>query len=152
VTEFVSSSLGQTVGLALGLALFPLMIWPLRGLVQDVWQLPMVVQLRPKTGGAIVAATILAIFLVTGWLLGTGHAEGRLLIAAAFGARPALFLIRQVVWSQTPPAVRREAADIRNELAFRLQERTVNFERGWPTFVFDVERARRRAAYEPPPI
>ncbi len=152
MTELISSPLGETVGLALSLVLTPVVIWPLLGLVQDVWQLPMVVRLRPKTGGAIVVASTLTIFLVTGWLLGAGHAEGRLLLAAAFGARPALWLIRQVVWRQTSPALRREAADIRNELAVRLQERTVKPERGWPAFVFDVERARRRAAYEPPPI
>lgn len=152
MTWWASSPVGQALGLVIAVALSPLVLWPLVGIVQDVWQLPILVRLRPRVAIPVIAALVLLIFALTTWVLGPAHVEGRLLLAAVFGARPALWLTRLVVWRGTDRRLREDAADIRNELAGRLRERPVNADRSWPTFVFDLERARRRAEYEPPPI
>lgn len=152
MTWLATSPIGQALGLVIAVALSPLVLWPLVGVVQDVWQLPMLVLLRPRIASPVIAAIVLILFAVTTRVLGPAHVEGRLLLAAVFGARPALGLTRLIVWRWTDRSLREAAADVRNELASRLRERPVNVEKSWRTFVFDLERARRRAEYEPPPI
>lgn len=152
MTWLVTTAFGQALGLAVSVLLFPLVLWPMVGIIQDVWQLPMLVHLRPRLASVIVGALALLAFILITWLLGPAHLGGRLLLSLTLAARPALWLTRVVAWRRTDPALRGEAADIRNELANRLRERTVHPDRVWRTFVFDVERAARRRAYEPPPI
>ena len=152
MTWLATTPLGQVLALVIAVALSPVLFWPLVGIVQDVWQLPMLVRLRPRVAIPMIAALVLLLFALTTWVLGPAHVEGRLLLAASFSARPALWFTRLIVWRLTDCPLREGAADIRNELAGRLRERPVNADKSWPTFVFDLERARRRAEYEPPPI
>ena len=152
MTWLATNPLGQALALVISVALSPVLFWPLLGIVQDGWQLPMLVRLRPRVSIPVIAALVLLLFVLTTWVLGPAHVEGRLLLAAVFGARPALWLTRLIVWQLTDRVLREDAADIRNELAGRLRERPVNANKSWPTFVFDLERARRRGEYEPPPI
>lgn len=146
------SPFGQALGLVIAVVLSPLALWPLLGIVQDIWQIPMLVRLRPRVAAPTVAAIVLLIFVLSTWMFGPAHVAGRLLLSATLGARPALWLTRVIVWRSSDRPQREEAAVIRNELASRLREPRVDAARSWPTYVFDLERARRRSEYEPPPI
>jgi hypothetical protein len=153
MTWLPTSPMVQTLFVAVALPIGLLALaWPLIGLLKDVWQLPMATILRPRIASISTALVGLVLFTATGYALGLGHIAGRLIITAAFGARPALWLTRRIAWHFSDADLRQRAADIRNELATRLHEREVSAERPWPSFIFDVERSRRRTSYEPPPI
>lgn len=152
MNSLLTSPLGETLGLAIAIAIAAPLAWPLTGLIRDMWQLPMAIALRPRIAGPSIACIGLVLFTATGYLLGPGHFAGRLMIVGAFGAGPALRLIRALAWRWTDFDLREQAAEIRNELANRLREPPVSAAKPWPAFIFDVERATRRARYEPPPL
>lgn len=153
MTWLSTSPIVQTLVVALALPVGLLVLsWPLIGLLRDVWQLPMAIILRPRIASISTAFVALILFTATGYALGLDHIAGRLIITAAFGARPALLLTRRIAWHRSDADLRQRAAEIRNELATRLHEREVSSAHSWPSFIFDVERSRRRASYEPPPI
>lgn len=149
----LTSPVGQTISLLVVGPIAGLVVWwPLLGLLVHVWQLPMAIALRPWIASICAVLFGAIVFTATGYFLGLDHVGGRLIITAALGARPALWLTQRIAWHFSDADLRQGAANIRNELATRLHEPDVSTARSWPSFIFDVERFKRRARYEPPPI
>lgn len=149
---FAGAALGQTIALVVSGLVVLVALWPLRGIVKDIWQLPCVISLQPRSRSLAVLLPGLFLFLVLTFVLGPDHIYGRAFLVAILTPTPALLLIRRVAWRSADPEERTAAAEIRNELAGRLHEPPVTPLKSWPQFVFDLERVRRRSEYQPPPI
>lgn len=120
----------------------------IKAALDRLWRLPLAVRLRPRTAWWIVVPLFVGVVLVLGMLLGPGHPYGILLAALLLVPWPALWCISYLAWRTDAGDAHAAAAAIRNERAAPLVGRG----RHWSGYVFDAERARRRAAYVPPPI
>jgi hypothetical protein len=127
-------------------------LWPVHGAIVALWRLPMLFRLRPVATALASLLVGVPAFLASVFIFGPGHLPGHLLMTAILGAAPIAFGVRWWAWRSAGPDLRAEAVKTRNELARRVGDRVVQPTKAWGSFVFDVERARRRAEYEPPPI
>ena len=149
---FAGTALVQTVEFVMAGLVVLVAFWPLQGIVKDIWQLPCVILLQPRSRSLAVLLPGLFLFFVLTLVLGPDHFYGRAFLVAVLTPTPALLLIRHLAWRSADPEERTAAAEVRNELAGRLHEPLVTPLKSWPQFVFDLERVRRRAEYQPPPI
>lgn len=120
-------------------------------LAVGLWKLPYLFRLRPRLAGWVLFLCILLMTLIVRALLPSANAIAITFAVAAIAPGPAIRLTSYLAWRRGK-GEREPAAEVRNEIARRLNEREVDPNRSWPTFVFDVERARRHAEFDPPPI
>ncbi len=145
-------ALGELVTLFLASLIALVALWPVYGAIVALWRLPMLFRLRPIATALISLLMGVPMFLASVFTFGAGHLPGHLFITAILAAGPVAVGLRWWVWRSADPALRAEAAKVRNELARRVGDRVVQPSKAWASFVFDIERARRRDEYEPPPI
>lgn len=146
------TAVGELVTLFLATLIALVALWPVYGAIVAFWRLPMLLRLRPIATAIISLLLGVPMFVASVFTFGAGHLPGRLFMTAILAAGPVSVCVRWWVWKSTKSARRAEAAKIRNEVARRIGERAVQPTKSWAAFVFDVERARRRDEYEPPPI
>lgn len=127
-------------------------LWLMYAIVADLWRLPMIITLQPARTATIALVIGLPLYVGFVALLGVNHLIGELFISVTLLARPLAIVVSWWTWRRASPDIRKAAAAIRNELLRQRDGRAVSPDRFWFSFVFDVERARRREAYEPPPI
>ncbi|MEN2749497.1 hypothetical protein [Sphingomonas sp. T9W2] len=147
-----SIALSELVGLILAALIALVALWPVHGAIVALWRLPMLFRLRPVTTALASLLMGVPAFLASAFIFGAGHLSGHLFMTAILGAAPIALGVRWWAWRSAGPDLRADAAKIRNELARRVGDRVVQPTKAWRSFVFDVERARRRDEYEPPPI
>lgn len=118
------------------------------------WQLPFLAKHRRYpmllTGGGAALISCAVSWL----LLGPGHIHAVAFVTLAIAPWACFHLVNIWSWWTDGPAIRQAAAELRILEASRLDEAEPSTDQRlpWSSYVFDVERAARRAAYEPPPI
>ena len=120
-------------------------------LAVGLWRIPYVLKLRPRLAGSVVVVSVIVTALLIRLFLPAANAEAMIFGVAAIAPLVALRATAHLAWRLNEDK-RGAAADVRNEIARRLDENTVDPKRSWSAFVFDVERARRHEQFEPPPI
>lgn len=146
------SSLVPVLMVPIGMLIAAPLLWPLNSIINDVWQLPMLIRLQPLRTWWRLGLVSGGLLFVLDLTLRPGHVAGKLLASIVLAAWPTLRWVRVAVWRSTDGDTRSAAAAIRKEIGAREDGAATDATKPWRSFVFDVERARRRAEYEPPPI
>jgi hypothetical protein len=146
------TAFGELAELLLAAMIALVALWPLHGAIIGMWRLPMLFRLRPVTTSLLSLVVCVPIFLASVFTFGAGHLSGHLFMTIILGAWPTAFGVNWWAWHSATLNLRSNAAKVRNELSRRIGDRVVQPTKAWASFVFDVERARRRNEYEPPPI
>lgn len=121
---------------------------------RDLWALPFLYELRRRSVFWIGASVGSSILVVTLWLFGLRYPTVPLFALLAVGPWLTVKLVRIVAWYADGAEIRGAALEIRVAEAIRLEESSPTINQRWPwsSYLTDVERARRRNLYEPPPI
>ena len=85
-------------------------------------------------------------------LTGSTQVEAYLTLFVLLAPLPIYWLVSWFSWRSASSEERQAAYVIRQELAERFNETPPKAGRWWPGYVYDTERAKRREAYEAPPV
>jgi hypothetical protein len=128
----------------------------LRSLLRDLWRLAALTVLpaRQRLAQWLVTGVLVAVAIAGAVFFGV-RATGPLnFLVLAVVPTVAWSLLRWTAWWRDPVDVRAAALDVAIERADRLNlpRPTLTQRWPWPEYLFDVEAASRRRAYQPPPI
>ncbi len=147
----------KAIGFVIGFGTpFLFLYLAVRSLLSDLWKLALLIELpgRRMTGSVITALWAIVVFLIS--IAALGSKRGNAIFFVVFATVPALawHTLRFWAWWRDHPDTREDALDVAIERSRRRNEpEPLPSQRlPWKDYVFDVEVARRRALYEPPPI
>jgi hypothetical protein len=120
---------------------------------RDLWQLRLVFGMRPRvTAIAVIGIASVILSLGAAWL-GPSHARAVLFVTICLTPWVCIKLVSLVAWWSDGPADRQLALDLfRSQSSATERMPSIDRKLPWASYIFDLERARRRATYEPPPI
>jgi hypothetical protein len=140
----------------MGLGVLGIGLLTLRSVLSDFWKLALLIELPSRQRVGIVAVVIFSgvVALFAPILVGTSNLEALLFLLVAFVPTCSWQVLTWWAWYTDCSETRSEAMAIALERAARFNEpppRSGHWA-PWKDYVFDVEAARRRSIYEPPPI
>ncbi|TVV71444.1 hypothetical protein [Sphingomonas solaris] len=128
----------------------------LKSVLSDFWKLSLLMVVRPRLRAAIVIAATSIIIVTIGAIEIFGPTRGGAVRFTVLAIAPALSwqALTWWAWWRDDRATRAAALLIAIANAERLDEPPPAGNRWlpWGNYIFDVEVARRRSIYEPPPI
>ena len=145
---------GQSPAWVPALALFVLLA--ARSLLRDLWRLASlsVLPTRQRLGFWLTVAVFIVVAIIGAEIFGVGAVGPLNFLTLAIMPSLTWSLLRWIAWLRDPAHVRAEALEVAIERADRvdLPRPPLTQRRPWPEYLFDVEAAARRRAYQPPPI
>lgn len=145
VTYVVFAALGFIVG--------PLTLWlALSNILQGIWHAGAIFALKRRLT-SLVSIVLSLILCVPMWLVtGIDDVRAYFALIVLLLPFPIYWTVSRLAWFRDSELTRMSASAIREELAERYSETPPPKGRWWAGYVYDVERMKRRAAYEPPPV
>ncbi len=145
------------VGGAIGFCLSGLfVVLASKSLLSDLWKLPFLSEIpgRLKSAQIIVLAVGLPVTTLAAVLLGGEQLAACVFVAIAIVPAIAWFLINLWAWRRDSKDTRNGALEIAIERLSRIGAKppTSDQKIPWSNYVFDVELAKRRNDFDPPPI
>ncbi len=145
------------IGLVIGFAVPLLLTYlALRSVVSDAWSLLLLSELPSRRIAGIIISLLWLVPIVWGSMALLGITRPGAILFISFATAPALSWVslRWWAWWRDDLDTRLAAFQVATERANRRSEPPplVDQKMPWKDYVFDVEVARRRELYEPPPI
>ncbi|WP_242121277.1 hypothetical protein [Sphingomonas lacusdianchii] len=147
-------SLGAVLSILLFIGSIAALLVSVGSFTRDLWALPLLYELRRREVFWIGIVVGSVIFSGTLWTFGLRHPTVPLFVLLAVGPWITVKLTRLFAWYTDASETRAAALEVRVAEALRLDETLPTIGQRWPwaSYLCDVERARRRTRYEPPPI
>ena len=109
-----------------------------------------VLVLRPMRAGVSIAIISIAVCLAYDAVSSSDRPLAYVALCIALLPYPVYWIVSYWTWLKTDARIRGEALKIREEIADRYEERPPSQDRWYPGVIYDLERSRRREAYEAP--
>ena len=152
----ISASL-QFLGFLLGfLGSLLILVVITRSLLSDLWKIAFLSELPSRRLAAQIIFILVGLPIVVASTLFFGPKRLDAVIFAGIAITPALawYALDWWAWWRDDLETRSAALDLARERASRERNAPPSIDQAapWKDYVFDVEAARRRTEYEPPPI